>query len=218
MKAATFDKTGKKKGERELPATIFSSEFSKSAAQEIVVAELRNRRQGTHKTKGFSEVHGGGKKPWRQKGTGHARQGSIRAPQFRGGATVFGPVPRDYSIRVPGTKRRAGLRAILSQKAADGTVSVLEGFTVEDFSTKTVQKLFSTMGVAPEGARVSYIADGEDLKLKKSFANLSDVALMNANRLTAPELYYADHVVISDGALAAIEASCAKKTKGRAQK
>ena len=218
MKAATFDKTGKRKGERELPSSIFSAEFSKNAAQEIVVAELRNRRQGTHKTKGFAEVHGGGKKPWRQKGTGHARQGSIRAPQFRGGATVFGPVPRDYSIRVPGTKRRAGLRAILSQKAVDGTVSVLEGFVPEDFSTKTVQKLFAAMGVAAQGARVSYIADGEDLKLKKSFANLADIGLMNASRLNAPELYYADHVVISDGALAAIEAACAKKAKGQAHK
>lgn len=218
MKVAIFDKTGKRKGEKDLPATVFSNEFSKSAAQEIVVAELRNRRQGTHKTKGFAEVHGGGKKPWRQKGTGHARQGSIRAPQFRGGATVFGPVPRDYSIRIAGTKRRAGLRAILSQKAADGTISVLEGFVAQDFSTKTVQKLFATMGVVAQGARVSYIADGEDLKLKKSFSNLADIGLMSASRLTAPELYYADHVVISDTALAVIEAACSKKTKGQVRK
>lgn len=217
MKAAVYDKSGKKKGERDLPPTVFSTEFSKSAGEEIVVAELRNRRQGTHKTKGISEISGGGKKPWRQKGTGHARQGSIRAPQFRGGATVFGPVPRDYSIRVPATKRRAGLRAILSKKAADGTLCVLEGFVAEDFSTKAVRNVFNNIGVAPE-ARVSYISDVTDLKTTKSFANLERIGLMSASRLTAPELYYADHVVIADSALAAIEAVCAKKGKRQAGK
>lgn len=219
MKAANFDKTGKRKGDRELPGTVFSEKFSAAAAQEIVTAELNNRRQGTHKTKGISEIRGGGKKPWRQKGTGHARQGSTRTPQFRGGATIFGPVPRDYSIHVPIAKRRAGLRAILSDKAAKGRVSVVEGFTPEAFSTKAVASLFGTMGVAERGARISYIASSEDLKLKKSFANLANVGLIQAMRLTAPELYYADHVVIADSALQALEQACAKRNEraGKAQ-
>lgn len=199
MKATKYDSTGKQSGEAELPADLFSEKFSKAAIHAVIRAENANRRQGTHKVKGRSEISGGGKKPWKQKGTGNARQGSIRAPQWRGGGTVFGPTPRSYRIDLPEKVRKAGIRSILSSKASDNAVSILADLKVDEFSTKAVASVFKNMGVADRSVVV--VLSNADEKLKKSFANLANVQLVSAERLTAPEMYYAARLVIGEGAL-----------------
>ena len=199
MKATKYDNKGKKTGEAELPAALFGDKFSKAAIHMVIRAENANRRQGTHKTKGRSEISGGGKKPWKQKGTGNARQGSIRAPQWRGGGTVFGPLPRSYRIDLPEKVRKAGIRSIFSSKAKDGAVSLIENVQADGFSTKAVFEIFKNMGMASESVVV--VLGGADEQLKKSFANIPNIRLVSAERLTAPELYYAAQVVIAEPAL-----------------
>ena len=207
MKAKKFDNSGKEQGEIELPSAVFGAEPSKGAMHDVLRAELRNRRQGTHKTKTISEISGGGKKPYRQKGTGNARQGSTRATQFRGGQTVFGPLPRDYRIKVSPKKRKAGIRSIFSTKAAGDTISVLADVTLDKYSTGDVFKIFKTMGLTAKKNRVAYIIDGEEGEskpleiLKKSVANIPGIEIIHAKRITVPELYYSNHVVISESAL-----------------
>ncbi len=199
MKATKYDSNGKKSGETELPAALFGETFSKAAIHAVIRAENANRRQGTHKVKGRSEVSGGGKKPWKQKGTGNARQGSIRASQWRGGGTVFGPTPRSYRIDLPEKIRKSGIRSIFSSKAKDGAVSVIADVTASDYSTKAAHDIFKNMGMAKQS--VVLVVGGADEKLKKSFANIPNIQLLSAERLTAPELYYAAQLVISEKTL-----------------
>src|SRR5919205_2016867 len=131
---------GEKAGSVELPAEIFDAKVSVPLIHQVVVAQLAAARQGTHKTKNRGEVSGGGKKPYKQKGTGRARQGSIRAPQFTGGGVVHGPVPRDYTQRTPKKMKAAALRGALSDRAREGRVSVVENF-VEGVTPKTKDAL-----------------------------------------------------------------------------
>jgi large subunit ribosomal protein L4 len=206
-KAKKYDTSGKESGSIDLSEKVFGEDrISEGAIHAVIRAELRNRRQGTHKTKGISEIRGGGKKPWRQKGTGYARQGSNRATQWRGGQTVFGPVPRDYTIKLPVAQRRAGIRSILAKKCRAGSVSVISDVTLDKFSTRQMYSIFKTMGQLP-GNTVAFIVDSEDAKVKKSLMNIPSVAYQHARRLNAPELYYAGHLVISESALKYLEAS-----------
>ncbi len=200
MKADKFDKTGKKVGQVDLPASLFPEKFSKAAIHSVIRIENNNRRQGTHKTKGFSEVSGGGKKPWRQKGTGNARQGSTRAPQWRGGGTVFGPVPRDYTIRLPEKIRKQGIRSIFSARASVNGVLVIEDVDTDSFSTKAMVSIFKNMGLLP-GNTIALVSDSEKQTVKKSLANIPQIRFIHATRLTAPELYYSSQLVITQGAL-----------------
>lgn len=200
MKAAKYDNTGKKTGEVELPVGLFTEDFSKASIYAVIRIENRNRRQGTHKTKTISEVSGGGRKPWRQKGTGNARQGSTRAPQWRKGAIIFGPRPRDYSMKLPDKVRKSGIRSIFSAKAIAAAVSIIDDVTLDKFSTKHVYGIFKKMNLIP-GNTVGFVVDTDDLVLKKSVSNLPLVQLVHAERVTAPELYYAGHLVISESAL-----------------
>lgn len=200
MKAVKYDNTGKKTGEVELPAGLFVEDFSRASIYTVIRIENRNRRQGTHKTKTRSEVSGGGKKPWRQKGTGNARHGSTRAPQWRKGATVFGPRPRDYSMRLPEKVRKNGIRSIFSAKASVSAVSIIDDVQMDKFSTKHMFGIFKNMNLIP-GNTVGFVVDTDDIKLKKSVSNLPLVRMVHAERITAPELYYAGHLVISESAL-----------------
>lgn len=211
MKATKYDLHGKKTGETNLPAGLFADTFSKAAIHAVIRAENANRRQGTHKVKGRSEVSGGGKKPWKQKGTGNARQGSIRAPQWRGGGTVFGPTPRSYRIDLPEKVRKSGIRSIFSSKAKDGAVSVIEDVKASDFSTKSVYQIFKTMGIAKQSVVV--VLGSADEKLKKSFSNIPNIQLVSAERLTAPELYYAAQVVITEKTLDDLAARYQKSSR-----
>lgn len=204
MKAQKFDATGKKSGDANLPASVFGADVNLGLIREIIDAENRNRRQGTHKTKTVSEVNGGGKKPWRQKGTGNARQGTTRAVQWKGGGISHGPVPRDYSIRVPEKKRKAGIRSVLSYKAGKEAISILADVQMDEFSTKKVHGIFKEMGAIP-GSTVVFLTLGSDEKLRKSVSNIPIVHHMDATRITAPELYYNSRLVITESALTHLE-------------
>ncbi|MCB1165587.1 MAG: 50S ribosomal protein L4 [Leptospiraceae bacterium] len=204
MKAQKFDATGKKSGEVNLPASVFGADVNLKLIHEIINAENRNRRQGTHKVKTVAEVSGGGKKPWRQKGTGNARQGSTRSVQWKGGGISHGPVPRDYSIRVPEKKRRAGLRSVLSFKASKEAIFVLADPEVAEFSTKKMHGIFKNMGALP-GSTIVFLTVGADEKLRRSVSNIPVLHHMDASRMNAPELYYNSRVVITESALAHLE-------------
>lgn len=211
MKATKYDSNGKKSGEAELPAGLFGDTFSKAAIHAVIRAENANRRQGTHKVKGRSEVRGGGRKPWKQKGTGNARQGSIRAPQWRGGGVVFGPTPRSYRIDLPEKVRKSGIRSIFSSKAKDGAISVIADVQCSEYSTKAAFQIFENMGISNQSVVV--VVAGADDKLKKSFANIPNIQLVSAERLTAPELYYAAQVVIVEKTLADLATRYEKSTR-----
>ncbi len=200
MKAVKYDSNGKKAGEISLPTELFGAKISKGAVHTVLRAENANRRQGTHKTKGFSEVSGGGRKPWKQKGTGNARQGSIRAPQWRKGATVFGPQPRDYTIPLPDKMRKAGIRSIFSLKAQNAVISVLADLNIAEYSTKKMSAIFEGMGLLP-GQTVAFVSDSNDHKVLKSLMNIPQIEFVHAHRLTAPEMYFSTHLVIAESAM-----------------
>jgi large subunit ribosomal protein L4 len=200
MNVKKYDSAGKESGTIELPDEIFGGEINKATLYALIRTESRNRRQGTHKTKGFSDVHGGGRKPYKQKGTGNARQGSIRAAQFRGGFTVFGPLPRDYTIKLPEKQRKSGLRSVFQMRAMQNSISVMDDIKLNTFSTKTVSEIFKKMGLLP-GNTVAYMVDSDDGIMKKSFGNIANVAYIHARRPTVPEMYYSGHLVITQSAL-----------------
>jgi len=200
MKVERYDQTGSKAGQVELPGGVFAAKISAPLIQQTIRTELRNRRQGTHKTKTVGEIRGGGKKPWRQKGTGNARQGSIRSTQWRGGQTVFGPRPRDYRIDLPRKMRHAGIRSILSRRVEDKAVVVMEDMALTDFKTRTIADAFEKAGFLP-GNTITYVTAGANEKLEKSIGGLETVRFIHAERLTAPELYYCSRLILSDSAV-----------------
>lgn len=146
-KVALFNQDGKQAGDIELNESVFGIEPNKSVLFEAVVMQRASLRQGTHKTKIRSEVAGGGRKPWRQKGTGRARQGSIRSPQWRGGGTVFGPVPRSYSYKLPKKVRRLAIKSALSTKVLEENILVLQSLAFEAPKTKDFKAVLGNLSV-----------------------------------------------------------------------
>ena len=146
-KVAVFNMEGKQVGELELNDAIFGVEINQDLMHKVVLSQLANARQGTVATKSRGFVSGGGRKPWRQKGTGRARQGSIRSPQWVGGGVVFGPQPRDYSYRLPKKARRAALKSALSAKAAAGNIVVLDQLKVDEPKTKVMANMLKALDV-----------------------------------------------------------------------
>ncbi len=144
---ALYNTDGKKVGDMELNESVFGAEVRADVMHEVVVNFLANQRQGTQSTKTRTEVRGGGIKPWRQKGTGRARQGSIRAPQWVGGGVALGPKPRDYRYRVNKKVRQAALRSALSSKVADEDLIVLENLSLDEIKTKEIVKILANLGV-----------------------------------------------------------------------
>lgn len=144
-KVAVYNMEGKQVGELELNDAIFGVEVNEDLMHKVVVSQLANRRQGTAAVKTRGLVRGGGRKPWRQKGTGRARQGSIRSPQWVGGGVVFGPTPRDYSYRLPKKARRAALKSALSAKVAAGNIVVLDELSVKEPKTKIMVNMFKAL-------------------------------------------------------------------------
>jgi large subunit ribosomal protein L4 len=189
-------------GTVELPAEVFDVQANIPLMHQVVVAQLAAARQGTHKVKTRGEVAGGGKKPYKQKGTGRARQGSIRAPQFTGGGVVHGPVPRDYSQRTPKKMKVAALRGALSDRAREGRLHVVEAFvTGETPSTKAALK---TLRTATERKRVLVVLAGNDELNWLSLRNLNGtgVHLIEAGQLNTYDVLVADDVVFTKDALA----------------
>jgi large subunit ribosomal protein L4 len=181
--AQVIDGTGKASGTKDLPAEIFGGEINETLIHQVVLAELAAARRGTASTKTRSEVRGGGKKPWRQKGTGRARQGSIRAPQWVGGGRVFGPKPRDYSVKVNKKMRAAALRAVLADKA------------------KAAAEAFKAAGI---DGRVLIVLDPQDESshiVDRAFKNLDTAAFALQGSLATYDVLVADALVFTPSAL-----------------
>ncbi|GIG01353.1 50S ribosomal protein L4 [Catellatospora citrea] len=191
---------GAKAGSVELPAEIFDVQANISLMHQVVVAQLAAARQGTHKAKSRGEVAGGGKKPYKQKGTGRARQGSIRAPQFAGGGVVHGPVPRDYSQRTPKKMKAAALRGALSDRARNGLLHVVDAFVAgETPSTKAA--LATIQKVAGDAPRVLAVLGANDEVNWVSLRNLPQVHLIEAGQLNTYDVLVSDAVVFTTEAL-----------------
>ncbi|MCX2971062.1 MULTISPECIES: 50S ribosomal protein L4 [Streptomyces] len=201
---------GDKAGTVELPAEIFDAKVSVPLIHQVVVAQLAAARQGTHKTKTRGEVRGGGKKPYRQKGTGRARQGSTRAPQFAGGGTVHGPVPRDYAQRTPKKMKAAALRGALSDRARHDRVHVVTGVVEGDASTKAAKTLF---GKLTERRNVLLVADRADEAAWLSARNLPQVHILEPGQLNTYDVLVSDDVVFTKAAYDAFVAGPAKAGK-----
>ncbi|GAB3295572.1 50S ribosomal protein L4 [Epidermidibacterium keratini] len=199
-----LDADGKSSGSVELPAEIFDAQANVSLMHQVVVAQLAAKRQGTAKAKGRGEVRGGGAKPYRQKGTGRARQGSTRAPQFAGGGTVHGPVPRDYSQKTPKKMKAAALRGALSDRARAGLVSVVSGIAADD-NVKTKAALAVLRGatelVDNPRKRVLVVLDRDDLAGWVSLRNVPNVHLLVADQLNTYDVLVADAVVFTEAGL-----------------
>lgn len=183
----------------ELPADVFDRQANIALMHQVVVAQLAAARQGTHKTKTRGEVSGGGRKPYKQKGTGRARQGSTRAPQFAGGGVVHGPVPRDYSQRTPKKMKAAALRGALSDRARDGRVRVVDGFVTGE--TPSTKAALATLAKATETERVLVVLGSEDEINWLSLRNVPTVHLLEAGQLNTYDVLVADEVVFTTEAL-----------------
>ena len=207
-----LDATGKKAGTAELPAEVFDVQTNVPLIHQVVVAQLAAARQGTHSTKSRGEVSGGGRKPYKQKGTGRARQGSTRAPQFAGGGVVHGPTPRDYSQRTPKKMKAAALRGALSDRARAGRVHVVDGFAV-DGAPSTRTAIATLASISPRRHVLVVLERGDELTWK-SLRNAEQVHLLLADQLNTYDVLISDDVVFTRGAL---EAFLSRPT-GRAAK
>ena len=192
------DQTGATTGELELPEAIFGGRVHTTVMHQALIRQLANARQGTHDTKTRTEVRGGGKKPWRQKGTGRARQGSIRSPQWAGGGIVFGPTPRSYRQEMPRKQRRLALRSALAAKAQDGQIAVLGGFEAEAPRTRAVVELLRAIEA---GARVLMVLGSHNDVLERSARNLPEVKVILAANLSVRDLLTADTVLMTRDAI-----------------
>ncbi len=190
---------GTKTGSVELPGDIFSAQVNIPLMHQVVVAQLAAARQGTHKTKTRGEVSGGGRKPYRQKGTGRARQGSIRAPQFAGGGVVHGPVPRDYTQRTPKKMKAAALRSALSDRAREGLIHVVESFV--DGETPRTKTALAILAAVTKSDKVLVVLGREDDVSWLSLRNVPQVHLLAADQLNTYDVLVSDEVIFTKGAL-----------------
>jgi large subunit ribosomal protein L4 len=197
-----YDKAGKSLGDVELNAELFDAPVNVAVLHQVVTAQLAAKRIGTHATKNRGDVAGGGKKPYRQKGTGRARQGSTRAPHYRGGGAVFGPHPRSYEQRLPRKMRRLALRGALTAKLGDEAIRIVDAFGLEAIKTKDIVALLSAVNAT---GRVLVVAPGADEKLRMSARNIPTVDVILADSLNVVDLVNADTVVIEQPALARME-------------
>lgn len=197
-KLNVVDAKGKKAGSVELPEAIFGAETNVPLIHQVVTAQLAAARQGTHKTKNRGEVSGSGSKPFKQKGTGRARQGSVRMPQHRGGGIVHGPVPRDYSQRTPKKMIAAALVGLLSDRARANRLHVVESFGIEGKpSTKAAREYLAA--VAP-GKRVLVVVDREDDLTVLSVRNLPQVHVLYQDQINAYDVVVSDDLVFTKAA------------------
>lgn len=199
MKVDVLNAKGKKAGSVELPEEIFGVQVNVPVMHRVVRAQLAAARAGTHSTKTRAEVRGGGRKPWRQKGTGRARQGSIRAPQWRGGGVVFGPTPRDHSLRVNKKEKVLALRSALTDRRAGGNLVVLDGLDFEEPKTARAVELLDTVGLG--GRKLLFVVDGLEEAAIKSFRNLPAVHLITFDQLNTYDVLNSDTVVFTRDSL-----------------
>lgn len=201
-----FKQDGTQNGTVELNADIFGIEPNNDVAFEAVVMQRASMRQGTHAVKNRSAVRGGGKKPWRQKGTGRARQGSIRSPQWRGGGIVFGPTPRSYAYSIPKKMRRLALKSVLSQKVLDESLVVVDEFKFETPKTKDFAQSLSKLNVEKKALLVLE-EDNESAVL--AARNLSNVKIVEPTGINVLDIMNSDKLVITQKALSQVEEALA---------
>ena len=197
-----YDRTGATIGNVELSESLFGAPINAAVLHQVVLAQLAGRHLGTHDTKTRGEVRGGGRKPYRQKGTGRARQGHRTAPHFRGGGVVFGPHPRSYAQRLPRKMKQLALRGALTSKLGDAAVRVIDAFGLEAIKTKDFAGILSAVGA---NGRVLVVAPGSDERLHLSSRNLPTVTVIRADSLNVVDLLNADVVVIEQPALARMQ-------------
>ena len=199
---AIYDRTGKTVGTAELSDELFAAPVNAAVLHQVVTAQLAGRRTGTADTKTRGEVRGGGKKPYRQKGTGRARQGSTSAPHYRGGGTVFGPHPRSYEQRLPRKMKRLALRGALTAKFGDEAIKVIDSFGLESIRT---QDLVGVLRALEATGRVLVVAPGRDQVLELSARNLPTVEIILADSLNVVDLLKADLILIEQPSLARMQ-------------
>lgn len=197
-----FDMTGKSVGEMTLSDAIFGIEPNTSVMHAAVVNYLANQRQGTQSTLTRSEVSGGGRKPWKQKGTGRARQGSTRAPQWTHGGIALGPKPRDYSYELPKKVKRLALKSAFSAKVADNNLIVVDNIAVEGYKTKAVAEMLSNLGA---DKKTLIVMPEVDAKLIKSAANIPGVKTALVNTINVYDILNCDKFIVAKSALEKIE-------------
>ena len=197
-----LDVTGKKVGDVELAESVFGIEPNTVVLHQLVVNYLANNRQGTQSALTRAEVRGGGRKPWKQKGAGHARQGSTRAPQWTHGGVVFAPKPRSYRFTVNKKVRRLGMKSAFSSKFKDNQLIVLDELTVENYSTKTVAAALKAIGA---DKKALIVLDSVDTKVINSARNIPGVKTAQVNTLNVYDIINADKLVIVKGAVSKIE-------------
>lgn len=199
---SVYDMTGKQTGSMELSADVFGVEPNATVMHSAVVNYLANQRQGTQSTKTRTEVSGGGKKPWRQKGTGHARQGSTRAPQWTHGGIALGPKPRSYRFALPKKMRRLALKSAFSSKVAAEDMLVLESLTMDEYKTKTIVSLLQALGA---DKKVLLVLPEKDEKVVCSARNIPGVKTALVNTLNVYDVLNADKFIVVKDAVAQME-------------
>ena len=198
---SVYNTEGKEVGKMELSDAIFGVEINEHLVHMAVVAQLANKRQGTQKAKTRSEVRGGGRKPWRQKGTGHARQGSIRAPQWTGGGVVFAPTPRDYTIRLNKKEKRFALKSALTSRVLENKLVVLEDLKMEAPKTKDMQNVLDNMKLT----KALIVLNDNDQNVILSARNIPQIETALTNTINVYDILKYDTVVLTKDAVATIE-------------
>ncbi len=199
-----LNQAGKEVKSLDLNEAVFGIEPHQQSVFDVVMMQRASWRQGTHSTKNRAEVSGGGRKPWKQKGTGHARQGSIRSPQWRGGGTVFGPTPRSYSLSVNRKVRRLALKSVLSEKVADNNLIVLDALTFDAPKTKDFIKVLDAINVNTTALIV--VADAEDsFNAFLSSRNLTNAIMVTAENASVYDILAFDKLIMTEAAVKQIE-------------
>ncbi|MFY9486757.1 MAG: 50S ribosomal protein L4 [Bacillota bacterium] len=201
-KAPLYDREGNRIGEIDLDEKVFAAEVKMPLLHQVVRMQLANKRRGTASAKTISEVSGGGRKPWRQKGTARARHGSIRSPLWVGGGVTFGPKPRDYSFRIPKSARPVAVRSALSAKANDDEIAVVEEFKMAEPKTKVAASILDKI---VDGRKVLLVVKDFDDNTVKSVRNLPFVRLIESNRLNVYDVLDNDRVLFTKDALQSVE-------------
>lgn len=205
-KVSLFKQDGSQIGEIELNAAVFGVEPNEDVIFDAVIMQRASLRQGTHAVKNRSAVRGGGRKPWRQKGTGRARQGSIRSPQWVGGGAVFGPTPRSYSYKLPKKVRRLALQSVLSQKVLEGKLVVVDELSFAAPSTKEFKSVLNNLKV---DAKTLLVLEGTNAKAYFSARNLANVKVIDEGNVNVLDVVNYDTLVITKAALSTVEEALA---------
>ncbi len=198
---SVYNMQGDEVGTMELADSVFGVEINEHLVHQVVVAQLANRRQGTQKAKTRSEVRGGGRKPWRQKGTGHARQGSIRAPQWKGGGVVFAPTPRDYSIRLNKKEKSAALKSALTSRVQENKLIVIDDLSMDEIKTKKFKEMLDKFDLT----KALIVVDDDSRNIVLSARNIPDVKTTPVNSINVFDILKYSTVVASKAAVANIE-------------